>query len=86
MLHRDGANEAQVKAYIKRYGLGKEHQAERSINFIRQTGNYVFTYWHGWQMLNELFEKRGEKLEWFKQLLCQPVTPGQVRRWIAADR
>lgn len=85
LLHAEGASEADVIEYLRTYRLATEQEAQKSLRFISHPNfrSYGFTYTVGGDMLDELF-KKGDQTEWFARLLSEPLTPGQLREWIAA--
>ncbi len=87
LLHEQGANTAEVKAYFQRYGLKREREADKAVEFISDplSRSYVFNYNNGAKLLDALFAARGNRDDWFTRLLSEPVTPSQIRSWIAAD-
>jgi hypothetical protein len=83
LMFDQGADEAEVMAYIQRYGLGTEKEARRTVNFLNYARSYTFTYHYGGKLLDTLFAAWPLARDtWFKRLLSEPVTPGQVRAWI----
>jgi hypothetical protein len=72
-------------AYVERWGLSTPLEAKRTVDFITTPPgrSYIFTYSYGSDLLDELFAKRGEQQRWFTRLLTEPVTPSQIRDWIA---
>ena len=73
----------EIKAYAQKYGLHTEQEAEHLIRFISNPldRSYIFTYFAGRELLEELFA-RGDRYGYFARLLTEPVTPGQVQGWI----
>jgi hypothetical protein len=86
LLHAEGASEDDVIAYVKKYRLATDEEARKTLSFIKHPNfrSYGFTYTAGADLLDELFEKKGNSREWFKRLLTEPVTPTGVREWITA--
>jgi hypothetical protein len=82
MLHRRDASEEEAQAYLQDWGLRDEQSARATIHFIRQTGSYIYTYYMGFELLEALFAITTDRLAWFRRLLCEPVTPRQISRWI----
>jgi hypothetical protein len=82
MLHRRDASEEEAQAYLQHWGLRDEQSARATIQFIRQTGSYIYTYYVGFEMLDALFAITTDRLALFRRLLCEPVTPRQIRKWI----
>jgi hypothetical protein len=88
MLHDQKAGRDEIRAYLQKYGLSSEKEAEQTVNFISDPlyRSYIFTYHVGYDLLKELFSKANREV-FFKRLLEEPVTPGQIRQWIKdADR
>lgn len=85
LLHERGASPDEVIAYLRRYGLMRENEARQFLRFLtpRLDAAYVFNYYYGAKLLDELFAARGGADPWFGRLLTEPVTPGQLRAWIA---
>jgi hypothetical protein len=84
LLHRDGASEQAVVDYIQHYGACTEKQARQSYRFISNPlfRSYVFNYYHGSSPLNR-YPATGNRIERFRTLLEQPLTPSRVEHWIA---
>lgn len=83
LLHDQQLSRTEVSAYFQRYGLHREKEADKAIEFISDplSRSYVFTYGHGGKLLDALFAVRGDAVQWFARLLTEPVTPGQIRAW-----
>jgi hypothetical protein len=81
LLLGQGAAEAEVEAYVRRYGIGTEEEARALVADLRELRSYVFTYRCGGELLDALFAARGHRDRWFARLLTEPVSPGQVRAW-----
>jgi hypothetical protein len=43
--------------------------------------SYIFNYSMGRQLLADLFAARGDRVDWFRRLLSEPITPSQIRSW-----
>lgn len=86
LLHERGASPDEVIAYLRRYGLMRENEARQFLRFLtpRLDAAYVFNYYYGARLLDALFAARGGADPWFGRLLTEPVTPGQLRAWIAS--
>jgi hypothetical protein len=84
MLHDQKRSEDEVAQYIQKYRFATDKQAKQSIRFISNPlyRSYIFTYHIGYDLLSELFAN-GDRNKYFKQLLEEPVTPSQIRQWIA---
>jgi len=87
MLHRDGADEPTVLNYLARYGARTEKQARHFLRFISQplSRSYVFNYHFGRDLLDR-YLSAGDRIERFRQLLEQPLTPARVEAWINSPR
>lgn len=83
MLHDQKKDTAEVSLYIQQYGLHTAQEADKLINFISNPlyRSYIFTYHVGHDLLEELFT-HGDRDQYFRRLLEEPVTPSQVRAWI----
>lgn len=84
LLHEDGAPEAEVLAYLERYGLRSPAEARQNLAFLSDPNfrSYAFTYTEGAALLSALFE-RTEPAALFGRLLREPFTPGALRRMLA---
>ena len=85
LLHDQHQSKAEVSAYFQRYGLQRENEANKSVEFISEplSRSYVFNYRLGGVLLDELFAAKRDTQHWFTRLLTEPVTPSQIRAWIA---
>lgn len=83
MLHDQKKSANEIIAYLQKYGLNTEKEAQQSIKFITNPlyRSYIFTYHIGYDMLKDLFAKK-DRHTYFKRLLEEPVTPSQIREWI----
>lgn len=79
MLHRDRDDEGAVIRYLERYGARTEKQARQSYRFISNPlfRSYVFNYHYGYSLLRRYVEV-GDRVERFRVLLEQPLTPSRV--------
>ncbi|GAB4561422.1 MAG: hypothetical protein Tsb0020_08920 [Haliangiales bacterium] len=84
LLHIERSAPSKVLAYVVRYGLACEREAEQIVRFISSCRSYIFTYRHGGELLAQLFVHKPGPVHWFARLLREPVTPSQIRSWIAA--
>ena len=84
MLHDQNKSTDEIRAYLQQYGLASEKDAEQSINFISNPiyRSYIFTYHVGKELLDELFASK-DRDTYFRRILEEPVTPSQIRQWIA---
>ncbi|MEO8354762.1 MAG: hypothetical protein ABI621_02505 [Chloroflexota bacterium] len=85
MLHDQNKSESAISAYLQKFGLGTEKEAQHTIKFISNPlyRSYTFTYHIGYDILKELFSK-GDRDLYFKRLLEEPVTPSQIQKWISS--
>jgi hypothetical protein len=83
MLHDQNKSPQEIRSYMQEYGLNTEEDAEHLIKFISDPlgRSYIFTYFVGKDLLDELFASK-DRDTYFRRLLEEPVTPGQVRDWI----
>jgi hypothetical protein len=86
MLHVDGKSEEEVIAYLLKYSGRARDEAERSIRFLRHPlyRSYTYTYSYGHELVTQLF-KQQDKVTVFKRLLSEPLTPTDLRAWLAAS-
>jgi hypothetical protein len=86
LLHDGGLPPGEVSTYLQRYALLREEEAQKNVDFILNPlyRSYIFTYDSGRQLLESLFARDEDHNHWFKRLLTEPVTPTQIRGWIAA--
>lgn len=87
LLHEQGAAAETVVNYLQHYGLLTEPEARKRIEFISSPLDraYIFTYYWGKQLLQELFDLKQEEASWFIRLLTEAVTPTQIRQWMLAS-
>lgn len=83
MLHDQKKSPEEIISYMQQYGLNTKEDAEHLIKYISDPlgRSYIFTYYVGKDLLDELFARK-DRDTYFKRLLAEPVTPGQVRDWI----
>lgn len=86
LLHDRGLPPGEVSAYLQRYALLREEEAQKNVDFISNPlyRSYIFTYDSGRQLLETLFARNEDVDGWFTRLLTEPVTPTQIRGWIEA--
>jgi hypothetical protein len=88
LYHRDGRPEREVVQYLAHYGMATEAEAAKRFSFISDPlwRPYAFTYSVGRQLLNAWLDLEDElrRLERFRQLLTEQITPSQVAREIAS--
>jgi len=84
MLHDQRKSEEEIIQYLQRYDLASFSEARQTIRFISNPldRSYIFTYHVGYELLEELFQGV-DRDTYFKRLIEEPVTPSQVRKWIA---
>lgn len=83
LLHEQHQTPDEVTAYLQRYALMEEPNAQKAVRFHELYRSYTFTYIIGKELLLTLFAKRGNPVMWYRRLLTEPVTPQQVRDWTA---
>jgi hypothetical protein len=83
MLHDQNKSPEEIRSYMQQYGLNTEQEADHLIKFISDplSRSYIFTYFVGQDLLEELFARK-DRDTYFMRLLEEPVTPGQVRDWM----
>ena len=83
MLHDQKKSTEEIIAYLQKYGMHTEKEAQRAIRFISDPldRSYIFTYTTGYDLLEELFAI-ADREQYFARLLEEPVTPSQIRDWI----
>ena len=83
MLYDQKKSTEEISTYLQTHALDTEQEANHAIRFISNPldRSYIFTYFAGRDLLNELF-RREDREKYFKRLLEEPVTPSQVRQWI----
>ena len=83
MLFDQQKSEKDAEQYLEKYAVSDEQERKHYVRFVSDplARSYVFTYDLGRDLLEELFN-HGNRSEYFKRLLEEPVTPSQVRQWI----
>jgi hypothetical protein len=83
MLHDQNKSAGEISSYLQQYGLNTEKEVDHTIRFISDplSRSYIFTYHIGHDLLEELFA-HGDRVQHFRRLLNEPVTPSQIRAWI----
>ncbi|MBK9925892.1 MAG: hypothetical protein IPP66_11445 [Anaerolineales bacterium] len=83
MLHEQKKSTSEIVAYLQKYELSTEKEANRAIQFISGPldRSYIFTYTAGYDLLEKLFSTANRE-KYFIRLLGEPVTPSRVRQWI----
>lgn len=84
MLHERGASKEEAATYLEKWALSSPAEARKSIEFISHPlyRSYIFNYTLGMDLLEQLFNAKGSREPWFTRLLCEPVTPLMIKRWI----
>ncbi len=84
LLHDQHQSKDDVRAYIQRYALRRDNEANKDLEFIStpDSRSYIFNYRLGGVLLDELFAVKGNAQHWFTRLLTEPVTPSQIRAWM----
>jgi hypothetical protein len=87
LLHRDGWRPDEVQQYVERFGLNTPKEAAQMMRFLQNPlyRSYVFNYAMGKALLAPLLEAP-DAVDHFCRLLSEPVTPAQVRRWLAEQK
>jgi hypothetical protein len=83
MMYDQNKSSQEIISYAQKYGLNTEKEASHLIRFISHplARSYIFTYFIGRDLLEELFTD-GDRDQYFARLLQEPVTPRQIRQWI----
>jgi hypothetical protein len=83
MLHDQKKSTDEIVAYLQKYEMSTEKEANRAIQFMSGPldRSYIFTYTAGYDLLEELFSI-ADRDKYFARLLEEPVTPSQIRQWI----
>jgi hypothetical protein len=84
LLYEQGRSKEDVAAYIEKWGLSSPVEARKSVEFISHPlyRSYIFNYTLGVDLLERLFEVKGNRQTWFTRLLTEPITPRMIVRWI----
>ncbi len=84
LLHRDGRPPDQVRQYIDGYALRTPQGVAKAMDFIQNPlfRSYIFNYTAGKALLAPLLEGP-DTLANFRRLLSEPLTPTQIRQWLA---
>ena len=84
LLHRDGRPPEEVQQYLVHFGLIAPERAAKGLEFLLHPlcRSYIFNYGVGRKLLAPLLEGP-DRVENFARLLSEPLTPGQVRHWLA---
>ncbi|MGW5642547.1 DUF885 domain-containing protein [Saccharopolyspora sp. NPDC003752] len=89
MLHADGADEAEVSAYLQRWLLMSDQRARHLVRFMRDPlwRAYTTTYVEGYRLLRRWLENRPagtSSADRYRRLLDEPLVPEAVRAELAA--
>lgn len=84
LLYEQGRSQEEVVAYIEKWGLSSPVEARKSVEFVSHPlyRSYIFNYTLGVDLLERLFEVKGNRQTWFTRLLTEPITPRMIVRWI----
>jgi hypothetical protein len=80
MLLDEGRPEAEVAAFIAKWGLTTPEKAEKSVEFAKTYRSYVFNYSLGEDLVREWIGTGDDRRERFYRLLDRPVVPSELRR------
>lgn len=78
MLLDDGRPEAEVVAFLMRYGLVNEDRARKSVDFARAYRSYVFNYTLGEDIVRAAIGTGPDRRRKFYDLLERPVVPSEL--------
>ena len=82
LLHEEGRGEAEVVAYLRRYGLSTEAEARQRFRFIANPlwRAYIFTYHVGRELIARWLAgaSAAERARRFRWLLTEQVYPSQI--------
>jgi len=84
LLHRDGRPFDEVQRYVERWSLRTPQEAAQIMRFMQNPlfRSYIFNYAMGKDLLAPLLAGPAAVAN-FRRLLSEPLTPGQVRSWLA---
>ena len=80
MLLDEGRPEAEVVAFITKWGLSIDDRAEKSVQFAKTYRSYVFNYSLGEDIVREWIGTGPDRRERFYELLDRPVVPSDLAR------
>jgi len=85
MMYDQNKSKDEISLYLQKYNLATEKRVQQNINFISNPlyRSYIFTYHVGRDLFEELFT-HVDRDKYFGRILEQPVTPHQIRQWIAS--
>ena len=78
MLFDDGKPEAEVAAFIRKWGLVTEERAKKSVDFARTYRSYVFNYSLGEDVVREWIGTGPDRDRRFFDILSRPVVPSDL--------
>jgi len=84
LLHRDGKPLQEVERYLERWMVGGPGEVAQAMRFIQIPlwRSYAFSYTVGKELVAPLLEGP-DRVANFARLLGEPLTPTQVRQWVA---
>lgn len=80
MLLDEGRPEAEVVAFLVRWGLMTEARAKQNVEFLKTYRSYVFNYSLGEDIVREWIGTGPDRAERFFDILSRPVVPSDLRR------
>jgi hypothetical protein len=80
LLLDDGKPDAEVAAFIRKWGLVSEDRAKKSVDFARTYRSYVFNYSLGEDVVRAWIGNGPDRKERFFDILSRPVVPSDLRR------
>jgi hypothetical protein len=82
LLHEEGRDEAEVVAYLRRYGLSTDAEARQRLRFIANPlwRAYIFTYHVGHDLITRWLDAAPgeERAARYRTLLTEQVYPSQL--------
>jgi len=87
MFHDQKKSPDEIISYLRKYEMTSQEEAQKAIDFISNPlyRSYIFTYFMGYDLLEDLFSHT-DRDHYFARLLEEPVTPSQIREWIKDQR
>lgn len=80
LLLDEGRPEAEVAAFISKWGLTTLEKAEKSVQFAKTYRSYVFNYSLGEDIVREWIGTGQDRRDRFYRLLDRPVVPSDLRK------
>ena len=80
MLLDEGKPDAEVAAFIRKWGLVTEDRAKKSVDFARTYRSYVFNYSLGEDIVREWIGTGPDRAQRFFDLISRPVVPSDLKR------